>query len=61
MKISLLIISISGLIIMLLLPILQMMGNVSPTLGKWGIQVGTVLWFAAAPFLMRADKNATNK
>jgi hypothetical protein len=54
MKKALMSISLLGLAILLILPALQFTGVASAQTGKWGIQIGTLLWFATAPFWMRS-------
>ena len=47
-------ISMLGLTVLLVLPAMQVAGIASAELGRWGIRIGTVLWFATAPFWMRS-------
>ena len=54
MKRVLMALSFLGLIVLLVLPALQFVGAASAELSRWGISVGTVLWFATAPFWMRS-------
>ena len=43
-----------GLVVLLVLPILQIAGVVTAGASRWGITIGTLLWFATAPFWMRS-------
>jgi hypothetical protein len=54
MKKAMMSLSIIGLVVLLALPSMHIAGVVSAELSKWGITVGTVLWFSTAHFWMRA-------
>ena len=54
MKRVLMSLSLLGLTVLLALPALQFTGAASAEFSRWGITVGTVLWFATAPFWMRS-------
>lgn len=56
MKRVLMPISFIGLAVLLLLPALQFAGVASEQAGKWGIQIGALLWFTTAPFWMKAKQ-----
>jgi len=43
-----------GLIVLLALPAMQVGGLASAEFARWGIRIGTVLWFATAPLWMRS-------
>ena len=55
MKKALMSISLLGLVVLLILPAMQFAGAASDQAGKWGIQIGTILWFATAPFWMNRN------
>ncbi len=54
MKTVLISLSILGLVVMLVMPVMQLAGVGSVALSKWGLAIGTVLWFATAPFWMKS-------
>ncbi len=54
MKKALISLSIIGLTVLLVLPALHVVGVASAELGRWGIRIGTVLWFTTAPLWMRS-------
>lgn len=45
--------SILGLIILPIMPVLEMAGVGSAQYSKWGLAIGTALWFATAPLWMK--------
>ncbi len=53
MKMLLMVLSLIGLAVLLVLPALQVAGMASAEQGRWGIRIGTVLWFVTAPLWMR--------
>jgi hypothetical protein len=55
MKKVLMSLSIFGLAVLLALPAMQIAGVASAELSRLGITIGTVLWFASAPFWMRSQ------
>ncbi len=50
--------SILGLVILPVTPIMQLAGFGSAELSKWGLTIGTVLWFSTAPFWMKGKTEA---
>jgi hypothetical protein len=53
MKIVWMSLSILGLVILPIMPVMQLAGHGSAEHSKWGIAIGTVLWFATAPLWMK--------
>jgi uncharacterized protein YxeA len=53
MKTILMIISLVALVVVCAGPTLHTFGLVSRDIGQWGIFVGTIGWFASAPFWIR--------
>jgi hypothetical protein len=53
MKIVLIVISVVALIVLLTAPMLHALGYGSAQTSNYGMLVGTVGWFATAPFWMR--------
>ncbi len=51
--------SILGLVILPIMPFMQLAGHGSAELSKWGIAIGTLLWFTTAPLWMKGK--ADNK
>jgi len=50
MKNMLKVISLLGLVVLLASPVLELTDQATVTQNQWGIGIGTVLWFATAPF-----------